>query len=208
MSRKRTFFYYHIVLNNIKSNEPKWNSSLCIFHRKKFAENHWIAVSSLFKSYFLLWYSGCFCLHGKSINDRNFCFYQKLYHYMHLPPAVPICEASNICTIVHCDCPTSLPLYPSQPLINLYSAALSLNQLFLRPLSSLSPQRAAVPWRKPLKGMFYYDFQLPPQPLPACSSWPPEQSKLRTLSKNEFLFISTPSACLQHGGCFGNKYWM
>lgn len=75
--------------------------------------------------------------------ETVFCFYQKLYHYMHLPPAVPICQASNICTIVHCDCPTSLPLYPSQPLINLYSAALSLNQLFLRPLSSLSPQRAA-----------------------------------------------------------------
>lgn len=47
-------------------------------------------------------------------------------------------------------------LQPAKAFINLYSTLLSLNQPFLRPPSSLSPQCAAVPRRKPLQVMFYY----------------------------------------------------
>lgn len=106
--KKVFFFYYHIVLSNIKSNEPKWNSSLCILQRKKFAENLWIAVSSLFKSYFLLWYSGCFCLHGKSIKDTNCLLFLPKARSLYAPSSC--CpHLSSIQHLYHC------PLWLSSP---------------------------------------------------------------------------------------------
>lgn len=111
--KKNVFFYYHIVLSNIKSNEPKWNSSLCILHRKKFAENLWIAVSSLFKSYFLLWYSGCFCLHGKSIKDRNCLLF--LPKALSLRTFLLLCPFVKHPTFAPLSTVTVLPPSPSTP---------------------------------------------------------------------------------------------
>lgn len=61
------------------------------------------------------------------------------------------------------------PLYCSQLLINLYSAVLSLNPLFFRPLSSLSPQCAASPGGSHLMWCFITTLScLHSRCLPAC----------------------------------------